>query len=95
MNRRFNLKIQNVSFGEYGVFNKKELTLQVKTPYKNIFGKIKYTYLDVYSLYENDLPKTCKSVNDIMEYLISMFYKMRSETLVNRIINKKYIKELK
>ena len=87
MNRRFSLKIEYGTKGDYGCIDYKILKLQLRVPYK-IFNKTKYTYITVYEIGDYELPINIKTQSQIMNFLVNEFEKKRKMTLINRIINR-------
>ncbi len=87
MNRRFSLKIEYGTKGDYGCIDYKILKLQLRVPYK-IFNKTKYTYITVYETGDYELPINIKTQSQIMNFLVNEFEKKRKMTLINRIINR-------
>ena len=87
MNRRFSLKIEYGTKGDYGWIDYKILKLQLRVPYK-IFNKTKYTYITVYETGDYELPINIKTQSQIMNFLVNEFEKKRKMTLINRIINR-------
>lgn len=87
MNRRFRLKIEYATRGDYGCINYKILKLQLRVPYK-IFNKTKYTYITVYEIGDYKLPTNVKTQSQIMNFLVNEFEKERKMTLINRVIKR-------
>ena len=87
MNRRFSLKIEYGTKGEYGCIDYKILKLQLRVPYK-IFNKTKYTYITVYEIGDYKLPINIKTQSQIMNFLVNEFEKERKMTLINRVIDR-------
>ena len=87
MNRRFSLKIEYGTKGDYGCIDYKILKLQLRVPYK-IFNKTKYTYITVYETGDYELPINIKTQSQIMNFLVNEFEKERKMTLINRVINR-------
>ena len=86
MNRRFSLKIEYGTKGDYGCIDYKILKLQLRVPYK-IFNKTKYTYITVYEIGDYKLPINIKTQSQIMNFLVNEFEKERKMTLINRVID--------
>jgi len=82
MNRRFKIKI------DYDEDEDKKLILKLQVPYKNIFGKIKYTYNKVLNRYPGDLPSDVVTQKQIEEYMVTQFENVRHNTKRNRVIER-------
>ena len=87
MNRRFSLKIEHGTKGDYGYIDYKILKLQLRVPYK-IFNKIKYTYITVCTIDDYKLPENIKTQSQIVNFLVNEFEKERKMTLINRVIDR-------
>lgn len=87
MNRRFSLKIEHGTKGDYGYIDYKILKLQLRVPYK-IFNKTKYTYITVYETGDYRLPENIKTQSQIVNFLVNEFEKERKRTLIDRVIDR-------
>lgn len=92
MNRRFRIKIDYVSLGEYSLNNGKNLILQVRVPYK-CFGKTRYSYTSVFEILSIELPSFIITQKQIEEYLVSKFKDIRQNTKRERVIKRMEFKK--
>lgn len=88
MNRRFKIKNDFVTIGDYGSLKDNRLTLLLRVPYK-IFGITKYKYLNVCTIFSCRLPKRVITEKDIEKYIVQQFYRERREIRERRYKLKK------
>lgn len=86
---RFKIKV--IRLGTDGYKDIYEITLQLRVPYRTIFGNTKYKNLNVLTIRDGLLPRI-ETMNELFEYLIGEFYSNRdldrTKLIIKRMLNK-------